>query len=192
MLYSFSHWNIMKMYIGHYDNIHAPARILQYNIIIVISNLSRLWSIIFYSRKWCIFFQHVIFNIIYPMSALHVQVEQYKHFPACIVYVTQAKKWQNCKAKLLKYGHVRRTICETQGLPTQLFFRLFKAAKLACLANWFWSKFSLFWSKNLGNFGNVCFRSVISTNFAIFGAKFAKISTSQIWKKKHWWEWVHL
>ncbi len=27
--YSFSHWNIMKMYIGYYDNIHPPTRIVQ-------------------------------------------------------------------------------------------------------------------------------------------------------------------
>jgi hypothetical protein len=32
------------------------------------------------------------------MSALHVHVEQHKHYPAYIVYVTQTKKWQNCKA----------------------------------------------------------------------------------------------
>jgi hypothetical protein len=81
----------MKMYIGYYDNIHPPVRILQQSIIIVISNLSRLWSIIFYSRKWCIFFQHVISNIIYPMSVSHVCVEHYKHYLAYIVYVTQAK-----------------------------------------------------------------------------------------------------
>jgi hypothetical protein len=50
----------------------------------------------------------------------------------------------------------------------------------------FGANFRFFSPKNLGNFS-----SVISTNFANFGAKFAKFSTSQIWKKKHWWEWVH-
>jgi hypothetical protein len=44
----------------------------------------------------------------------------------------------------------------------------------------FSSKFLLFFNKNLGNFGTICFSSVILTNFANFGTKFAKISTSQI------------
>jgi hypothetical protein len=38
--------------------------------------------------------------------------------------------------------------------------------------------------KNLGNFGKMCFFIVSLTNFAILGANFNKILTSQIWKKK--------
>jgi hypothetical protein len=34
--------------------------------------------------------------------------------------------------------------------------------------------------KNLGNFGEMCFSSIISTNLAISGGNFAKILTSQI------------
>jgi hypothetical protein len=34
--------------------------------------------------------------------------------------------------------------------------------------------------KNLGNFGEMCFSSVISTNLAISGGDFAKILTSLI------------
>jgi len=43
--------------------------------------------------------------------------------------------------------------------------------------------FAFSWQDCLGNFGEICFSSVIWTNFAIFWAKFAKILTSQIWKK---------
>jgi hypothetical protein len=49
----------------------------------------------------------------------------------------------------------------------------------------FLSEFSLLIdTKTLGNFGETVFSSVISTNFANFEAKFAKISTLVIWRQK--------
>jgi hypothetical protein len=49
----------------------------------------------------------------------------------------------------------------------------------------FGSEFSVvFYQKNMGNFGEMCFSRIISTNLAISGGNFAKILRSQIWIKK--------
>jgi len=50
----------------------------------------------------------------------------------------------------------------------------------------FWSNFLLYFDTKIrGNFGKMCFSSVISTNFAIYVANLAKILTSQIFKLKN-------
>jgi hypothetical protein len=52
----------------------------------------------------------------------------------------------------------------------------------------FFSEFSLLLDKkNVRKFGEMCFSIVILTNFAIFGAKFSKISRSQNDKKTLLW-----
>ncbi len=53
-----------------------------------------------------------------------------------------------------------------------------------------WVNFCFFATKKSGKFLVNVFFSVNLTSFAIFGAKFAKISTSQIWHKKHWFKYV--
>jgi hypothetical protein len=51
----------------------------------------------------------------------------------------------------------------------------------------FWNKFSLYFDIKIRKILGICvFPSVISTNFATYGANLTKIWTSQIWKKKHW------
>jgi hypothetical protein len=57
------------------------------------------------------------------MSALHVHVEQHKHYTAYIVYVTQTKKWQNCKAKLFKVWPCQENKLLNSGLADTALFQ---------------------------------------------------------------------
>jgi hypothetical protein len=92
------------------------------------------------------------------MSALHVHVEQHKHYPAYIVYVTQTKKWQNCKAKILRMAMPGEQIVKLRACRYSPFFSgSLRWQNWPALPIRFGAKFSLILTQKSGKFRKCVF-----------------------------------